>query len=1346
MLTVAALSEGQNLDDKTTELLAKFVKDRQDLNPDQNSALTKSNFDNSELKAIIDPLSQNYSSNGTVQHKENFEISRLTHEEISADLQKLTQEISCMSLDQELDLLTKLRLRLRDILESSLDNIADPIDAYSSQPTNKSTKISDSPISSDSDSTTEFITDADMRYADSLGLSLTRSTAHAYEDNEERDHLKECPSPSNNSLPTPSEVPISTLPQMETVDLDHHRHASLAESEIAAHRAHHLITEAQQQPNFGSLTIASPRYVQFGIGATENSPNAFSDLVALNSTLKFTIHGTTHEITGNAAIMLEFPIDSEEWSTIWNVLHDFHSRPPAASTSSQISEEAEDSDLTAPPVNDQSEIVISEPTEHAEVQLPGNPLNDENQPFLSLSATTTFDDDPLVGDFTFDCHPLLGTASNEVSPVSTFVPALVAPVVDQIVRAELSSGRISPDLHEEWPYALANNAAPTSTIQVHTTHIDSLSSQQAFAIFNDPLLYKPNSRPPPSYVNLPPLKPTLPWPDEPSLPPPVVFDVTGGHVSAVRPSQHDPKKEERLVLGNARRYAPPKYSRKTRANRNAYIPSFSTIVETSNVVTYGPFPPVITGYPRASTLPHEYRIFLSVTPGYDPTKLFGFGSALTDIIEVAHYPLSPFPVDPVSLSPMELDIVEDISALYRDERPFPCGVWIPEELMTDRWPTGVDAQNHFIFRLPTVERLIALAIHWSPPARHVLPTSRNSSSSTLPDLAEYSPASFWDETPSSGYTSFLEDSADDEDMMDSYLYEDQSIRLSLPPESSPSLVIPPIECQVSTTTVVEAADEAKIALPTETNPLALLALAATLRANEANVQNDNATPTNGMKTALSVSTMQTIAAETPSLANGEIPIEGGIDAIPVSNPIQHDAESPPLEYASDSPSTHTNESTSGSQASLRIRPEDIGLDSRAGILAYGPRFDLRLPSARTDDTSQLAYMHHIYLYPTLLVLATEEIGYGMYPSTTSCTIFRPIPKSPIPIQPPFHRYNEFAHELFEQVNTYLNTSPESLEGIPIPIELMQDAQEDGINPENGSRRFFLPHVEYVLSKILTHLIHPLLNRPHPRLELFDIQRIVSPAYPTRFENDPLNLRSPILPLYRVQFAYSEDNAEGKPPLYYSGCLSRQAALRFDKIQPAWNDVLYFLLNTTFETLLLHSTSPRGPSGLQAEPEIDWDNVTAPHQAETLLGVDPREEDELGPLSRHLSHFRNNHWFRRIHFLVACRRQLNLAIRHIDFLFQALQFEDFVDAVRILDLNTHLDFNYSPFLTEDEAIFLTAAYDFFLREHKTSLANSFLAILHLPFPHSLELEAVKTRILDTIEPCLTEGRFDDYKII
>jgi len=163
--------------------------------------------------------------------------------------------------------------------------------------------------------------------------------------------------------------------------------------------------------------------------------------------------------------------------------------------------------------------------------------------------------------------------------------------------------------------------------------------------------------------------------------------------------------------------------------------------------------------------------------------------------------------------------------------------------------------------------------------------------------------------------------------MDSYLYEDQSIRISLPSESSPSLVTSPIECQVSITTVVEAADETKIALPTETNPLALLVLATTLRANEADVQNDDTTSTNGMKTALSVSTMQT-TAETPSLANGEIPIEGGIDAIPAqSNPIQHDTESPPLEYASDSPSTHTNESTSRSQASLRIRPEDIGLDS-----------------------------------------------------------------------------------------------------------------------------------------------------------------------------------------------------------------------------------------------------------------------------------------------------------------------------------------------------------------------------------------------------------------------------------
>jgi len=122
-------------------------------------------------------------------------------------------------------------------------------------------------------------------------------------------------------------------------------------------------------------------------------------------------------------------------------------------------------------VNDQSEIVISKPTKHAEVQLPGNPLNDENQPLLSLSATTTFDNDPLVRDFTFDCHPLLGTTSNEVSPVSTFAPALVAPVLDQIEQAELSSGRISPELHED----VRNNGARRGASE--RVRLTSLSSE-----------------------------------------------------------------------------------------------------------------------------------------------------------------------------------------------------------------------------------------------------------------------------------------------------------------------------------------------------------------------------------------------------------------------------------------------------------------------------------------------------------------------------------------------------------------------------------------------------------------------------------------------------------------------------------------------------------------------------------------------------------------------------------------------------------------------------------------------------------------------------------------------------
>ena len=86
MLTVAALSEGQNLDNNTVELLAKFVKEEQDIVPDQNSTLSINNFDNSELKANINPLSRIYSLNNTVYYKEIFKISKTTQEEVATDL------------------------------------------------------------------------------------------------------------------------------------------------------------------------------------------------------------------------------------------------------------------------------------------------------------------------------------------------------------------------------------------------------------------------------------------------------------------------------------------------------------------------------------------------------------------------------------------------------------------------------------------------------------------------------------------------------------------------------------------------------------------------------------------------------------------------------------------------------------------------------------------------------------------------------------------------------------------------------------------------------------------------------------------------------------------------------------------------------------------------------------------------------------------------------------------------------------------------------------------------------------------------------------------------------------
>ena len=69
----------------------------------------------------------------------------------------------------------------------------------------------------------------------------------------------------------------------------------------------------------------------------------------------------------------------------------------------------------------------------------------------------------------------------------------------------------------------------------------------------------------------------------------------------------------------------------------------------------------------------------------------------------------------------------------------------------------------------------------------------------------------------------------------------------------------------------------------------------------------------------------------------------------------------------------------------------------------------------------------------------------------------------------------------------------------------------------------------------------------------------------------------------------------------------------------------------------------------------------------------------------------------------------------------------------VDLNTYVSFNHNPLLDTDEASYLIAAYDFFLREHRSSTANQILNILHFPFRNPYQLFLVRELIVDIIDP-------------
>jgi hypothetical protein len=93
------------------------------------------------------------------------------------------------------------------------------------------------------------------------------------------------------------------------------------------------------------------------------------------------------------------------------------------------------------------------------------------------------------------------------------------------------------------------------------------------------------------------------------------------------------------------------------------------------------------------------------------------------------------------------------------------------------------------------------------------------------------------------------------------------------------------------------------------------------------------------------------------------------------------------------------------------------------------------------------------------------------------------------------------------------------------------------------------------------------------------------------------------------------------------------------------------------------------------------------------------------------------------------------IRLFEAFFKALGYEGLCGAVEEISLNTNADFFHNMLLDTDEAVYLTALYDFLLREHVVNLAQAILRLLHIPFEHPYQ-------IINVVDPPMQSYIIDD----
>jgi hypothetical protein len=452
-------------------------------------------------------------------------------------------------------------------------------------------------------------------------------------------------------------------------------------------------------------------------------------------------------------------------------------------------------------------------------------------------------------------------------------------------------------------------------------------------------------------------------------------------------------------------------------------------------------------------------------------------------------------------------------------------------------------------------------------------------------------------------------------------------------------------------------------------------------------------------------------------------LENRTTIVPLTQPFPHPLDS--SQIISDIARRDTN--LYWNVSGLRVINEEITqaytgpLGTEPGIFAYGPISDTEV-TPFCDYRIYIHACHHDVL---------DYFAYGgpKYLDGERVQLHR-LPISPTLLSYSLEGLSEHSH-VIQQIDAYLRGDPQFREGVLIPPELMSNPIPISA-PDEVFFRF--PLVEDLLGILAARSSYPRLSHPLGQLTLSQLRTFVSPKFPVLQNPDLLvrDLCTPDLPYIPASFLPFErchpDDTSSDPPFSYFGCLPRYEAFLFQKYFPIHAPLLFHEVTATLQLVTLHADPKTRPPPSQGG-RIDWDSLLEPYGFSDYFPTDT----PMRLLFRACpTPTRNNVWFPRTHFVLQCARHVNQLIRAFETFFTTLEYEGLRDIFQDVALNKELDFLYSPILSYGQATYLTALYDFFLREHALFLARPILQLLHISFPEPHQLGMVFDHIIDTVE--------------